>query len=91
MAHQLSESQPKEVARQGKHSGIPEVVKPAVPKTGRQGFLPIKTNTFDRGFISVVCFVAIHLLWMRFLEFYLPLWVATILTLILAVVIVRRG
>lgn len=57
----------------------------------RNGFLPIQTNAFDRGFISVVCFVAIHLLWMRFLEANLPLWIATILSLALAVVIVKRG
>ena len=37
-----------------------------VPK--RRGFLPINTNAFDRVFIGVVLFVAIHLFWMRFLE-----------------------
>ena len=58
---------------------------------GRQGFLPIATNTFDRCFISVVCFVAIHLLWMRFVEAFIPLFVATIISLVLAVVIVRWG
>lgn len=58
---------------------------------GRQGFLPFETNTFDRVFISAVCFVAIHLLWMRFLEVYLSLWIATILSLLLAVFIISRG
>jgi predicted small integral membrane protein len=62
-----------------------------VEHRGRQGFLPIQTNTFDRVFISVVCLVAIHLLWMRFIEQYLPLAVATILSLILAVMIISRG
>jgi predicted small integral membrane protein len=62
-----------------------------VEHRGRQGFLPIETNTFDRVFISVVCFVAIHLLWMRFIEAFLPLWIATIFTLILAVIIMRWG
>ncbi len=62
-----------------------------VEHRGRRGFLPIDTNTFDRYFISVICFVAIHLLWMRFIEAYLPLWIATILTVVLAVVIVRKG
>lgn len=57
----------------------------------RNGFLPIETNAFDRVFISVVCFVAIHLLWMRFVEAFLPLWVATVLSLALAVLIIRRG
>ena len=57
----------------------------------RPGFLPIETNTFDRVFISVVCLIAIHLLWLRFLEAALPLWIATIISLILGVVIVRKG
>ena len=66
-------------------------VQAPVEHRGRQGFLPFETNTFDRVFISVVCFVAIHLLWMRFFEVFLPLWVATILSVMLAVVIIRRG
>ncbi|RZA12096.1 MAG: hypothetical protein EOP02_30965, partial [Proteobacteria bacterium] len=48
-------------------------------KTERDGFLPIRTNGFDRGFISVVILILVHLLWMRFLEGVLPLWVATVL------------
>lgn len=66
-------------------------VQAPVEHRGRQGFLPFETNTFDRVFISVVCFVAIHLMWMRFLEVHLTLWIATILSLLLAVFIVRRG
>jgi predicted small integral membrane protein len=57
----------------------------------RSGFLPIHTNAFDRGFIGVVLFVAIHLFWMRFLEAWLPLWIATVISLALGYVIVRRG
>lgn len=71
--------------------GVPGGVAPPVRVEGRQGFLPIKTNTFDRVFISVLCFVAIHLLWMRFIEAFIPLWIATILTIALAVLIVKRG
>lgn len=67
------------------------VIQAPVEHRGRRGFLPIETNTFDRVFISVLCFVALHLLWMRFVESILPLWVATVLSLILAVVIVRKG
>ena len=66
-------------------------VQAPVKHAGRKGFLPIETNAFDRVFISVVLWVAVHLLWMRFLEIYLPLWIASILCLILAVVIIRRG
>ena len=57
----------------------------------RQGFLPFPTNAFDRVFISVVCFIAIGLFWLRFVEFYIPLYVGAILSLILAVVIIRKG
>lgn len=32
------------------------------------GFLPIETNWFDRLFISVVIWVALCLLWLRFVE-----------------------
>ncbi|HRK42630.1 MAG TPA: DUF2160 family membrane protein [Gemmobacter sp.] len=55
------------------------------------GFLPIKTNTFDRIFISVVLFVAISLLWMRFLEPFAPLWVSTLLSVVLGQWIIRKG
>ena len=55
------------------------------------GFLPIKTNTFDRIFISVVLFVAISLLWMRFLEPLAPLWVSTLLSVVLGQWIIRKG
>jgi predicted small integral membrane protein len=57
----------------------------------RSGFLPIKTNGFDRVFIAVVIFVAIHLLWMRLIEAYVPLYAATVLSLIIGAVIVNRG
>lgn len=58
---------------------------------GRQGFLPIETNMFDRIFISVVLLVAIHLFWLRFIEVYLPLWIATVISLILGYIITRWG
>jgi predicted small integral membrane protein len=58
---------------------------------GRSGFLPISTNGFDRVFIATVVFVAIHLLWMRLVEAYVPLYAATILSLIVGAVIVARG
>lgn len=57
----------------------------------RTGFLPIHTNLFDRIFISVVVFVAIHLLWMRFLEASLSLYVATALSVVIGWLIVTRG
>lgn len=61
------------------------------PVAERRGFLPIDTNAFDRVFIAVLLFVALHLLWMRFLEADIPLMVATVLSLILGTIIVARG
>jgi predicted small integral membrane protein len=55
------------------------------------GFLPIRTNLFDRIFIGAVVFVAIHLFWMRFLEAQLSLYIATALSLVVGWIIVRRG
>lgn len=63
-----------------------------VEHKGRVGFLPIPTNTFDRVFISILLFIAISLLWMRFIEpLGLPVWISTILCLALGVLIVRKG
>jgi predicted small integral membrane protein len=61
------------------------------PIVERRGFLPIETNAFDRVFIAVLLFVALHLFWMRFVEADLPLGVATALSLILGAIIVMRG
>ena len=61
------------------------------PTPERDGFLPIRTNAFDRGFISVVILIFVHLLWMRFLEATLPLWIATVLCLLLSIFIIRKG
>lgn len=69
-------------------------VEAPVERAGRRGFLPIATNTFDRVFISVVIFVAVSLLWMRFIEPLFPfptLWISTILCILLGIVIVRKG
>lgn len=57
----------------------------------RRGFLPFDTNPFDRVFVSILLMVAIHLLWMRFLEEHITLTVATILTFILSALIFARG
>jgi predicted small integral membrane protein len=66
--------------------------KSPVPIRGkRQGFLSFETNPWDRVFISILLTVAVHLLWMRFLEAHISLTFATILTLILSAVIVTRG
>ena len=58
----------------------------------KAGFLPIETNWFDRVFISVVLWVAVSLLWFRFVEPLGPsIWISNVLMLGLAVLVVRRG
>ena len=60
-------------------------------KRREPGFLPMPANGFDRIFISVVLFIAIHLLWMRFLEPIAPLEVATVLSVALGFLIYLKG
>jgi predicted small integral membrane protein len=62
-----------------------------LPESERKGFLPFDTNLFDRYFVSIVCLIAIHLLWMRFIEAFIPIGFATVISLVLAYVIIRRG
>ena len=58
----------------------------------RTGFLPIQTNWFDRCFIGVVIWVAISLFWFRFLEpIGVSIWIGNVISLLLAIYIVRRG
>ena len=71
---------------------LPDVALAAPTAPKRRGFLPIKTNAFDRVFIGVVLFVAIHLFWMRFLEpAGLTLYLATALSVAAGAAIVARG
>ena len=63
----------------------------SVSKPARRGFLPIHTNGFDRGFIAVITFIAIHLLWMRFLEASIPLYVATVISVAVGAIVIARG
>lgn len=56
------------------------------------GFLGFTTNWFDRVFISGMVLVAMHLIWLRFLEpLNLSLWICTALSLVIGVIIFRRG
>jgi predicted small integral membrane protein len=71
-------------------SQVAAPVEPTQPR--RIGFLPIETNAFDRVFIGIVLFVALHLFWMRFLEpAGLSLYIATVLSLVLGALIIWRG
>lgn len=58
----------------------------------RKGFLPIETNWFDRLFISVVAWVALSLIWLRFLEpLGLSIWICVAISVVLAAFIIRKG
>ncbi|MEM7718506.1 MAG: DUF2160 family membrane protein [Pseudomonadota bacterium] len=58
----------------------------------KPGFLPIETNWFDRLFISVVIWIAMSLLWFRFIEpLGASIWISNLIALALAVVIIRKG
>lgn len=51
----------------------------------KKGFLPIKTNWFDRLFIGVISYIALQLLWMRFIENFISINVSIGLGLILII------
>ncbi len=64
----------------------------AIARPARPGFLPIKTNWFDRLFIAIYIGVAAELLWMRFLEpAGIPLWICHILVIAFGIHTIRRG
>ena len=76
----------------GDATPIEAVEAPAPAPIRKAGFLPIETNWFDRVFISVVLWVAVSLLWFRFVEPLGPsIWISNVLMLGLAVLVVRRG
>ena len=57
----------------------------------RQGFLPFETNAFDRVFISVMTGIFAFLLYFRFLEPSIPLWVPVVIWFAWLALVVRRG
>ncbi|WP_192248651.1 DUF2160 family membrane protein [Mesorhizobium silamurunense] len=64
----------------------------APPIAEKSGFLPIETNWFDRLFISVVIWVAMSLLWFRFIEpLGLSIWISNVIALALAAFIIAKG
>ena len=63
---------------------------PAPPKKS-DGFIPFYTNLFDRGFISAVILVGVHLFWLRFMEHILPIGFAALISLIIAFIVIRWG
>ena len=57
----------------------------------KKGFIPIDTNWFDRLFIGVISFVALQLLWMRFLENILSINIAIGIGIAWIIFVVWKG
>ena len=57
----------------------------------KKGFLPIETNWFDRLFIGVISFIAIQLVWMRFIESFLSINFSITLGIVLLIYIIWKG
>ena len=55
------------------------------------GFLPMKTNWFDRLFIGVISYIALQLLWMRFIETFLSINFSISLGIFLLIYIIWKG
>ena len=56
-----------------------------------KGFLPIKTNWFDRLFIGTISFVAIQLIWMRFIENFASINIAIVLGVFWIIYVIWKG
>ena len=56
-----------------------------------KGFLPIKTNWFDRLFIGTISFVALQLLWMRFIEQFLSINISIGVGIIWIIFVIWKG
>ena len=59
------------------------------PSQDRRGFLPMVTSRGDRFFISLLAAAFLHLLWLGLTT--LPLFIASVLALVLGVITMRWG
>ncbi|WP_424932353.1 DUF2160 family membrane protein [Amaricoccus macauensis] len=72
--------------------GLGEEEDAPAPAKQDAGFLPIETNWFDRVFISVVIWVALCLVWLRFIEpIGLDLYFAHAMAVLIGAIIVWKG
>ena len=56
-----------------------------------KGFIPLKTNWFDRLFIGVISYVALQLFWMRFIESFLSLNISIGIGIAWIIFVIWRG
>ena len=57
----------------------------------KKGFIPLKTNWFDRLFIGVISYVALQLFWMRFIESFLSLNISIGIGIVWIIFVIWRG
>tara|TARA_B100000902_G_C27262317_1_gene891521 strand:+ start:841 stop:1020 length:180 start_codon:yes stop_codon:yes gene_type:complete len=57
----------------------------------KKGFIPLKTNWFDRLFIGVISYVALQLFWMRFIESFLSLNISIGIGIAWIIFVIWRG
>ena len=57
----------------------------------KKGFLPIKTNWFDRLFIGIITFIALQFFWMRFIEEFASIEISMIIGTVIGIYIILRG
>ena len=57
----------------------------------KKGFIPLKTNWFDRLFIGVIGYVALQLFWMRFIESFLSLNISIGIGIAWIMLVIWRG
>jgi hypothetical protein len=56
-----------------------------------KGFLPIRTNWFDRIFIAIIIFIGLQFIWMRFIENLAAIEFSMIFGVVIGMIIVLRG
>ena len=56
-----------------------------------KGFIPLKTNWFDRLFIGVISYIALQLFWMRFLESLISINISIGIGIVWIIFVIWKG
>jgi hypothetical protein len=57
----------------------------------KKGFIPLKTNWFDRFFIGVISYIALQLFWMRFLEILISINISIGIGIVWIIFVIWKG
>ena len=57
----------------------------------KKGFIPLKTNWFDRLFIGVISYIALQLFWMRFLESLISINISIGIDIVWIIFVIWKG